>query len=100
MRASGLKLPARRLREEPPERRLLKTSNAKKVVFPQDSNLQPLDCRSTALSLELEKTSSHILKFGYLNLVSSLFYDFNNKSIMMFLKFDVFNVKHARKRLL
>ena len=27
-----------------------------KIVFPQESNLQPLDYRSTALPLELEKT--------------------------------------------
>ena len=28
----------------------------RKIVFPQESNLQPLDYRSTALPLELEKT--------------------------------------------
>ena len=48
------------------------------VVFPQDSNLQPLDYRFAALPLELEKTSSHMLNFGYLNLATCLFYDFNN----------------------
>ena len=30
----------------------------RKIVFPQESNLQPLDYRSTALPLELEKTPS------------------------------------------
>ena len=64
-------------------RRAIRTSTAKnkqceKVVFPQDSNLQPLDYRSTALLLKLEKTSSHMLNFGYLNLATCLFYDFNN----------------------
>ena len=39
--------------------------------------------RSTALPLELEKTSPRMLSFGYLN--PTLFYDFNIKSIMMFL---------------
>ena len=39
----------------------------RKVVFPQESNLQPLDYRSTALPLELEKTPPRMLNFGYLN---------------------------------
>ena len=50
----------RKRREEPPERRLLKTSNAKKAVFPQKSNLQPLDYRSTAPPLELETSSDTV----------------------------------------
>ena len=39
----------------------------RKIVFPQESNLQPLDYRSTALPLELEKTPPRMLNFGYLN---------------------------------
>ena len=35
--------------------------------------------------LEPEKTSPRKLNFGYLNPATCLFYDFNNKSIMMFL---------------
>ena len=34
----------------------------RKIVFPQESNLQPLDYRSTALPLELEKTPPRMLK--------------------------------------
>ena len=33
----------------------------RKIVFPQESNLQPLDYRSTALPLELEKTPPRML---------------------------------------
>ena len=33
---------------------------------------------STALPLELEKTSSRVLNFGYLNSATCLLYDFNN----------------------
>ena len=51
----------------------------------QDSNLKPLDHRSTALPYELEKTSPHKLNFGYLNPATCFFCDFNNKLIMMFL---------------
>ena len=43
------RLPARKPREDPPERRPLKNKQCKKVILPQDSNLQPLDYRSTAL---------------------------------------------------
>ena len=39
------------LGEESPERRLPKNKQCEKVVFPQESNLQPLDYRSTALSI-------------------------------------------------
>ena len=39
----------------------------RKIVFPQESNLQPLDYRSTALPLELEQTPPRMLNFGYLN---------------------------------
>ena len=87
-------LPARKPREEPPERRLLKKKQCEKVVFPQGSNLQPLDYRSTALPLELEKTSPRMINFGYLNPATCLFYDLKNKSIMMFLTFagQSFNV--------
>ena len=49
------RLPARKPREEPPERRLLRNKQCKKVILPQDSNLQPLDSRFTALPLELER---------------------------------------------
>ena len=59
----------------------------RKIVFPQESNLQPLDYRSTALPLELEKTPLRMLNFGYLNPATCLLYDCNNKSIKMF--FDV-----------
>ena len=33
---------------------LIQYKQCQTIVFPQDSNLQPLDYRSTALSLELE----------------------------------------------
>ena len=56
----------------------------RKIVFPQESNLQPLDYRSTALPLELEKTPSRMLNFGYLNPATCLLYDCNNKSIKIF----------------
>ena len=57
----------------------------RKIVFPQESNLQPLDYRSTALPLELEKTPPRMLNFGYLNPATCLLYDGNNnKSIKMF----------------
>ena len=46
----------------------------RKIVFPQQSNLQPLDYRSTALPLELEKTPSRMLNFGYLNPATCLLY--------------------------
>ena len=59
----------------------------RKIVFPQESNLQPLDYRSTALPLELEKTPPRMHNFGYLNPATCLLYDCNNKSIKMF--FDV-----------
>ena len=58
----------------------LKTSNAL-----QKSNLQPLDYRFTALPFELEKTSTRMLNFGYLNQATKcLFYDVNNNSDVMF----------------
>ena len=57
----------------------------RKIVFPQESNLQPLDYRSTALPLELEKTPPRMLNFGYLNPATCLLYDCNDKSIKMFL---------------
>ena len=40
-------------RHEPPERRLFKTINAKKVVLLQDLNLQPLVYRSSAIPKHL-----------------------------------------------
>ena len=58
----------------------------RKFALPQESNLQPLHYRSTALPLELEKTPPRMLNFGYLNPATCL-YDFNNKSIKML--FDV-----------
>ena len=54
------------------KRRLLKTSNMKKIL-PQNLNLQPLDYRSTALSLELGRTSPRTLDFGYLKVKNSKF---------------------------
>ena len=51
------------------------------------SNLQPLDYRSIVPPLELEKTSPSMLNFGYLNPATCLFYDFGNKSIVIFLMF-------------
>ena len=51
------------------------------VFFPQDSNLQPLDDRST----ELEKTFHRMLNFDYLNPTTCLHYDVNNNLIVMFL---------------
>ena len=53
----------------------------RKIVFPPESNLQPLDYRSTAIPLELEKTPPRMLNFGYLNPATCLLYDCNNKSI-------------------
>ena len=53
----AVRLPAPKPREEPPEQRLLKTSNAKKLFAQQDSNLRPLGYRSFALPLELETMS-------------------------------------------
>ena len=50
----------------------------RKIVFPQESNLQPLEYRSTALPLELEKTPPRMLNFGYLNPATCLLYDCNN----------------------
>ena len=44
----------------------------RKIVFPQESNLQPLDYRSAALPLELEKTPPRMLNFGYLIFASEL----------------------------
>ena len=55
-----------------------------KVILPQDSNLQPLDYRSTALPFELEKTSPHMIEFGYLNPATCFYYDINNNLIAMF----------------
>ena len=68
----------------------------RKIVFPQESNLQPLDYWSTALLLELEKTPPRMLNFGYLNPATCLLYDCNNKSEILtyyykfFSKFDLF----------
>ena len=59
------RLPGRKPREEPPERRLLKNKQCEKVVYLQDSNLQPLNYWSTALPLELEKTSPRIIKLTF-----------------------------------
>ena len=68
----------------------------RKIVFPQESNLQPLDYRSTALPLELEKTPPRMLNFGYLNPATCLLYDCNNKSIKMF--FDVCRPRQKTKK--
>ena len=46
---SRLKATSAKPREESPERRLLKNKQCEKVVFPQESNLLPLDYRFTAL---------------------------------------------------
>ena len=66
--------------------RATRTATAKQamVVFPQDSNLQPSDYRSTARPLELKKTSPGRLNFGYLNPATLLFCDVNNNLIVMF----------------
>ena len=69
--------------EEPKERRLFKNKQCENAVFPQESNLQPLDYRSTAQPLQREM-SPRMLNFGYLNPATCLFYDFNNKSIVTF----------------
>ena len=59
LRASGLKVPARKPREEPPERRLLKTSNAKNClptgIEPAAFGL-PVHCSTTGAR---EDASSH-----------------------------------------
>ena len=52
----------------------------RKIVSPQESNLQPLDYRSTALPLELEKTPSRMLNFGYLNPATCLLCVFSSSS--------------------
>ena len=83
----ALRLPVRKLRKEPPEQQLLKTSNAKKIVFLLESNLQPLEYRSTALPSRLEKTFPRVINFGYLDPETCLLYGFNKKSIKMFLTF-------------
>ena len=46
---------------------VLKNKLCQKVNFPQNLNLQPLDYRSIALPLELERMCSLMLNFGYLN---------------------------------
>ena len=52
------------------ERQLPKNKQYEKVILPQDSNMQqPLDYRSTALQLELERISPHKLYLDYLNSV-------------------------------
>ena len=67
-------------------RRATRTVAAKQamIVFPQDSNLQLLDYRPTALPLELKKTSPGWLNFSYLNPATLLFCDVNNNLIVMF----------------
>ena len=49
------RLSARKPWEEPKVRRLLRNEQCEKFIHPQDSNLQPLDSRFTALPLELER---------------------------------------------
>ena len=51
-------------REELPERRLRKNKKCEKVIFPQDSNLQSLDYRLTALPLQLERMPFCMLNFS------------------------------------
>ena len=76
LRDSSLKATsAEAYREEPLKRRLLKKKQCKKLIFPQDSNLQPLVYRSNVLPLELERISPRILNFGYLNQATCLIYD-------------------------
>ena len=58
------RLPARKPKEESPERRLVKSKQCEKVVFPRQSNLRPLGYWSTALPLEQEKTSPLKLNFA------------------------------------
>ena len=67
--------------------RAMRNKQCEKIVFPQDSNLQPLDYQFPALPPELEKTSPYMLNLGHLNPATCKIYNFNNKSIMMFLKF-------------
>ena len=55
----------------------------RKNCLPIGIDLQPLDCRPTALPLELEKTSSRMVNFGYLNSETCLLYHFNNKTIKL-----------------
>ena len=86
-------LPAWKPRKEPPKWQLPKSKQCKKFIFPQKSNLQPLDYHSTALPLELEKMSPPMLIFDYLDPATCLFYDFNDKSIVMFLMFSCGNPK-------
>ena len=50
---------------------ILKTSIAKKLVYSQDSNLQPLDYQSTALARQLENATPQMLDFGYLTEMES-----------------------------
>ena len=59
----------------------------KNVILPQDSNLQPLDYRTTALPRELERVSTRMLNFGYLNPANCFYYDVDNNLIVMFLMF-------------
>ena len=59
----------------------------RKVILQQDSNLQSLDFRSTALPIELERKCSRMLNFGYLNPATCTFYDVNNNLFVMFLTF-------------
>ena len=58
-----------------------KNKQCEKVVFPQNSNLQPLEYRSTALPLKLEKTSPRVLSFGYLNVASFKSHKFQSNQI-------------------
>ena len=55
-----------------------------KVILIQDSNLQPLEYRSTAPTLELERMSPRMLNSSYLNPVTCFYYDVDNNLIMMF----------------
>ena len=56
LRASGLKVTNAQAEGRATKTATTKNKQCKIVVFPQESNLQPLDYRSTTLSLELEKT--------------------------------------------
>ena len=65
----------------------------RKSCFPAGIKPAAFGLLSTALQLELEKTSPQMLNFGYLNPKTCLFYDSNNKSIVMFLTFAGGNPK-------
>ena len=67
----------RKLREEPPERRLLKTTNAKKLLH-CIGTCSFLNYLSTVLPIELERMSPRTLNFGCSNPATCFCYDVDN----------------------